>query len=306
MSRVSNPTHHLARCNQSLALSGVGKIRKVFDQRPLSVILRITTIFLEAERAVEPLENVQAPKTVCILKAFQNLGSFDLGVVIATICVPSEYFHRVGSVGSQAAILRQDNSKSFKKLTQILRSRSLAVRCSPACLLARSRSSIKIDLGWSLSSFREEALKSIQVDGNVYAFLVGHGMGPGQSASDVLRQALFHAIDIDDDLYAYLMSLASGAGETANAILRRANSTFTQIRRRSTHYRASSFTFPPGQGWTLEYTRPRGDGGGRTDAANRQRRQRPIIAYILTAFHSNIRPPIPRRAHSRISVARCL
>ena len=68
---------------------------------------------------------------------------------------------------------------------------------------------------------REEAWKSIQVDGNVYAFLVGHGMGPGQSASDVLRQALFHAIDIDDDLYAYLMSLASSSGETANAILRR-------------------------------------------------------------------------------------
>ena len=64
-------------------------------------------------------------------------------------------------------------------------------------------------------------MKSIQVDGKVYAFLVGHGMGPGQSASDVLRQALFHAIDIDDDLYAYLMSLASSSGETANAILRR-------------------------------------------------------------------------------------
>jgi len=64
-------------------------------------------------------------------------------------------------------------------------------------------------------------VKSIQVDGDVYAFLVAHGMGPGQSASDVLRQALFHAIDIDDDLFVYLMSLASSPGETANAILRR-------------------------------------------------------------------------------------
>ena len=65
-------------------------------------------------------------------------------------------------------------------------------------------------------------MKSIQVDGDVYAFLVAHGMGPGQSASDVLRQTLFHAIDIDDELYAYLISLAASPGETANAILRRA------------------------------------------------------------------------------------
>jgi hypothetical protein len=63
---------------------------------------------------------------------------------------------------------------------------------------------------------REEAVKSIQVDGDVYAYLVAHGMGAGHSASDVLRQALFHAIDIDDDLYAYLISLASGPDGTAN------------------------------------------------------------------------------------------
>jgi uncharacterized protein (DUF1778 family) len=67
----------------------------------------------------------------------------------------------------------------------------------------------------------EQAVKSIQVDGDVYALLVAHAMGAGQSASDVLRQALFHAVDIDDDLYAYLMSLASNPDETANAILRR-------------------------------------------------------------------------------------
>jgi hypothetical protein len=68
-----------------------------------------------------------------------------------------------------------------------------------ASSLARFRSSIKIDLDGRFE-LREGALKSIQVDGDVYAFLVGHGMGPGQSASDVLRQALFRAIDIDDDL----------------------------------------------------------------------------------------------------------
>jgi hypothetical protein len=114
--------------------------------------------------------------------------------------------------------------------------------------LARFRSSIKIDLDGRFE-LREGALKSIQVDGDVYAFLVGHGMGPGQSASDVLRQALFRAVDIDDDLYAYLLSLASSPGETANAILRR-ELPFTQIRRRSVHCRVR-FHIPAGTGWDL-------------------------------------------------------
>ena len=65
-------------------------------------------------------------------------------------------------------------------------------------------------------------MKSIQVDSDVYAYLEAHGMGAGQSASDVLRQTLFHSIEIDDDVFADLMSMASGASETANAILRRA------------------------------------------------------------------------------------
>lgn len=63
-------------------------------------------------------------------------------------------------------------------------------------------------------------MKSIQVDGDVYAYLMTHGMSAGHSASDVLRQALFHTIDIDDDLYSNLMSLASSPNDTANAILR--------------------------------------------------------------------------------------
>ena len=74
------------------------------------------------------------------------------------------------------------------------------------------------------------------------------GWAAGQSASDVLRQTLFHAIDIDDDFYAYLMSLASGSGETANAILRReldihANPAPADPPPR----RTSSFIFRPGQ-----------------------------------------------------------
>jgi hypothetical protein len=64
-------------------------------------------------------------------------------------------------------------------------------------------------------------VKSIQVDSHVLDYLKAHGMGDGQSASDVLRSLLLHAIEIDDELYAYLMSLASAPGETANSILRR-------------------------------------------------------------------------------------
>jgi hypothetical protein len=64
-------------------------------------------------------------------------------------------------------------------------------------------------------------MKSIQVDSHVLDYLKAHGMGDGQSASDVLRSLRLHAIEIDDELYAYLMSLASAPGETANSILRR-------------------------------------------------------------------------------------
>ena len=56
-------------------------------------------------------------------------------------------------------------------------------------------------------------MKTIQVDGDVYAYLFAHGMDAGHSASEVLRQALFHAIDIEDDLYAHLMSLSVRPGQ---------------------------------------------------------------------------------------------
>jgi hypothetical protein len=66
-----------------------------------------------------------------------------------------------------------------------------------------------------------DLVKSIQVDSQVFDHLKAHGMGEGQSASDVLRSLLLHTIEIDDELYAYLMSLASTPGETPNSILRR-------------------------------------------------------------------------------------
>ena len=119
--------------------------------------------------------------------------------------------------------------------------------------------------------FQGAAVKSIQVDSDVYAYLKAHGMALGQSASDVLRQTLFHAIEIDDDVFADLMSLASGAGETANAILRRALDVHTNpapgTHPRSSH-RASTFIFWLGQEQDLECPEPRSDGGRRTDFAN--------------------------------------
>jgi len=64
-------------------------------------------------------------------------------------------------------------------------------------------------------------VKSIQVDSQVLEYLQAHGISAGQSASDVLRSLLLHTIEIDDELYAYLVSLASAPGETPNSILRR-------------------------------------------------------------------------------------
>jgi hypothetical protein len=66
-----------------------------------------------------------------------------------------------------------------------------------------------------------DLVKSIQVDSQVFDHLKAHGMGAGESASDVLRSLLLHTIEIDDELYAYLISLASVPGETPNGILRR-------------------------------------------------------------------------------------
>ena len=64
-------------------------------------------------------------------------------------------------------------------------------------------------------------MKSIKVDGQIFELLTAHGMGTGQSASDVLRSLLLRTIEIDDELFNYLVSLASAPGETANSILRR-------------------------------------------------------------------------------------
>jgi hypothetical protein len=65
-------------------------------------------------------------------------------------------------------------------------------------------------------------MASVQVDLEVYNYLVAHGMGAGgETASSILRRVLMHTIDIDDDLFTYLSSLATSPGESIASILRR-------------------------------------------------------------------------------------
>ena len=64
-------------------------------------------------------------------------------------------------------------------------------------------------------------MATVQVDLNVYNFLVGQGMGEAETASSVLRRTLLHTIEIDDDLLTYLKSLAASPGESIGSILRR-------------------------------------------------------------------------------------
>lgn len=68
---------------------------------------------------------------------------------------------------------------------------------------------------------RGAAVKSIQVDRDIYDYLLAQGLGAGQSASAILRRALVQTIEIDDDLYAYLLTLAVSIGESPSSILRR-------------------------------------------------------------------------------------
>lgn len=64
-------------------------------------------------------------------------------------------------------------------------------------------------------------MASVQVDLEIYNYLIAHGMGAGETASSILRRVLMHTIDLDDDLVAYISSLAVSPGESIASILRR-------------------------------------------------------------------------------------
>jgi predicted CopG family antitoxin len=64
-------------------------------------------------------------------------------------------------------------------------------------------------------------MKSIQIDRDIYNYLVANGLGGAETASAIIRRKLSHTIEIDDDLYEELLRLAENIGESASSILRR-------------------------------------------------------------------------------------
>jgi predicted CopG family antitoxin len=69
-------------------------------------------------------------------------------------------------------------------------------------------------------------VKKIDIEQELYAFLLSRAQTPGESPSDILRRELrlpppVQTIDVDDDVYNYLASHAAVIGESASDILRR-------------------------------------------------------------------------------------
>ena len=57
-------------------------------------------------------------------------------------------------------------------------------------------------------------MATVQVDLDVYNYLVAQGMGGAETASSILRRALLHTIEIDDDL----LSLFDVTGDFARRV----------------------------------------------------------------------------------------
>ena len=69
-------------------------------------------------------------------------------------------------------------------------------------------------------------MKTIQIDRDVYDYLLSKASGQAEAISQTLRRELHlpepqASLDIDDDLYSYLASKATTIGESATQILRR-------------------------------------------------------------------------------------
>ena len=69
-------------------------------------------------------------------------------------------------------------------------------------------------------------MKTIQIDQDVYNYVISKAAQPGESPSLILRRELHlpqptETIEVDDDTYNYLLSKAANLGESASDILRR-------------------------------------------------------------------------------------
>ena len=69
-------------------------------------------------------------------------------------------------------------------------------------------------------------MKTIQIDQDLYNYLVSKAESPGEPPAQTLRRELHVApplvsLDIDDEVYAFLLSKTTTVGEPASAIIRR-------------------------------------------------------------------------------------
>ena len=69
-------------------------------------------------------------------------------------------------------------------------------------------------------------MKTIQIDQDLYNYLVSKAESPGEPPAQTLRRELHVApplvsLDIDDELYAFLLSKTTTVGEPASTIIRR-------------------------------------------------------------------------------------
>jgi len=68
-------------------------------------------------------------------------------------------------------------------------------------------------------------VKTIQIDRDLYNYIVSKAAEPGESPSLILRRELHlpqptETLEVDDDIYSYLLSKAESFGESASDILR--------------------------------------------------------------------------------------
>ena len=69
-------------------------------------------------------------------------------------------------------------------------------------------------------------MKTIQIDQDLYSYLVSKAESPGEPPAQTLRRELHVApplvsLDIDDEVYAFLLSKTTTLGEPASTIIRR-------------------------------------------------------------------------------------
>ncbi len=126
-------------------------------------------------------------------------------------------------------------------------------------------------------------MKSIQIDNDVYSFIISKASSPGESPSLILRRELHLAeavqtIEIDEETYSYLLSKTANLGESASDILRR------ELKLKET---------PHGTQDTIVFHIPAGTG---TQAWNK--REDVIVATVGSTLRLVNDDTVPHRLHT--------